>query len=1182
MLGKTKVHPTRLLARFSNPLVPPANLVKLSSLGHRIEGEIKLVPGLVVLGLSAPQLKHSDPDPAREIESAQAKLIERIRHLRESGLFDYVEPDFVQRACREPNDARYGDDTLWGLRNRGLDGGVSGADIDAARAWEITTGSTNVIVAVIDSGIRYTHRELAAQMWRNPGEIPANGIDDDGDGFTDNVFGINALNSSGDPFDDVGHGTHAAGTIGAAANDGNAHVGVAWQVRLMACKFMAADGFGITSDAIRCIDFAVRKGVRIINASWESGAFSRSLFDAIDQARNKGVLFVTAAGNERGDLDLSPAYPAGYELDNIISVASLDRRNQLASFSNFGQRNVHLGAPGAEIYSTYAHSDSGYWTLSGTSAAAPYVSGVAALILARSNGALLPEIRNRILATVVPVESLRDKARTAGRLNAFLALTASSDGNLEWTVTPQNGTEVRAGATLPIQVTVTDVAAVTNAVVSARIDGTGEVLILRNDDGEPNSGFNDATYRARLAAPNAVGPLTLRLRVAAPEKNPLEGVLVYSVIAPPDNDDFAKAPRLPVSGGVFVVTNKLATLEADEPLHAQAPTPAGSVWWQWSPSNRTSVIVDSAGSSFDTVLAVYTNATLQTLKEVASTDDSDGRKQGYVVFDAVPGVTYFIAVAGYSARDLGTIHLRVQPFGAPDERTPEVRIVSPLSGLTLSDPANSRVVIAGTAFDPEPNASGVEEVLVRVNSNSASRAFGTTNWSSTNVLEVGENSVQVAAVDFSRNVSPTRSLTVFYRPLLSPNDLLANSTELVGRKGVVKADNAAATSEFGEPIHARAGGGKSVWWSYQPTSDGLLTLSTDGSSFDTVMGLYSGNRVTNLIWIAENGDVRGGASFSEIRQAVKAFETYRIAVDGLGSNSGTINLAYTFTPARVHRLHLTASPGGAVVPGSGWYVDRARVMVTAASSPNYQFDRWEGSLSALAETLFVVMTNNIELTARFRPYEFTDGFESGELKKLQWQNSGAELWTVQDQTVSFGRFAARSGVIRDGQSSALTVVETCRAGIGSFMVRVSSEAGWDFLEFHLNGLRIQRWSGEADWVSFEFPVPEGVNIFEWRYSKDAGGTSAGQDAAFLDNLELPLHVPNDARTPAYLQIESLPSDRFLIHALGQIKQQYRIQRSDDLRTWTTLSTLVATNGAFRIVEAALSNGPVRFYRAVAP
>ena len=182
------------------------------------------------------------------------------------------------------------------------------------------------------------------------GEIPGNGIDDDGDGYVDNVFGINTITGSGDPMDDAGHGTHVAGTIGAAANDINGHVGVAWNVKLMACKFLPGANGGRNGDVIKCIDFAVSKGARILNNSWGGGGPSQALFDAIARARDRGVLFVAAAGNGGEDgvadnNDAAPHYPSSYAVDNIISVAALDRRDQLTSFSNYGLSSVHLGAP---------------------------------------------------------------------------------------------------------------------------------------------------------------------------------------------------------------------------------------------------------------------------------------------------------------------------------------------------------------------------------------------------------------------------------------------------------------------------------------------------------------------------------------------------------------------------------------------------------------------------------------------------------------------------------------------------------------------------------------------------------------------------------------------------------------------------------------------------------------------
>ena len=164
-----------------------------------------------------------------------------------------------------------------------------------SKAWDVTTGSTDVLVAVIDTGIRYTHQELRNQMWVNPDEIADNGIDDDGDGYVDNVHGIDVINNDGDPMDDHGHGTHCAGTIGASANDGYAHVGVAWNVRLMGCKFLSAQGSGYTSGAVECIDFAVAKGAKVLSNSWGGGGFSQSLYDAIKRAQDAGVLFIAGA-----------------------------------------------------------------------------------------------------------------------------------------------------------------------------------------------------------------------------------------------------------------------------------------------------------------------------------------------------------------------------------------------------------------------------------------------------------------------------------------------------------------------------------------------------------------------------------------------------------------------------------------------------------------------------------------------------------------------------------------------------------------------------------------------------------------------------------------------------------------------------------------------------------------------
>ncbi len=280
---------------------------------------------------------------------------ELINILRKDPNVELVSPNYIYRAFAVPNDPRFGD--LWGLNNTGQTGGTPDADIDAPEAWNTTTGSSSVVIAVIDTGVDYTHEDLAANMWVNPGENCTNGIDDDGNGYVDDCYGIDTANNDSDPMDDNGHGTHVAGTIAAVGNNGVGVTGVNWSAKIMALKFLAADGSGSTAGAIECIEYAVNmkiKGVNVvaINASWGGPNFDPLLRDAIAAAGDAGILFVAAAGNEGNDNDSTPSYPASYDLPNIISVAATDHNDQLATFSNYGATSVDLAAPGVDILST--------------------------------------------------------------------------------------------------------------------------------------------------------------------------------------------------------------------------------------------------------------------------------------------------------------------------------------------------------------------------------------------------------------------------------------------------------------------------------------------------------------------------------------------------------------------------------------------------------------------------------------------------------------------------------------------------------------------------------------------------------------------------------------------------------------------------------------------------------------
>ena len=320
-----------------------------------------------------------------------------------------------------PNDPQF--EEQWALSNIGQDGGKKDADISALQAWDKTQGSDKVVVAVLDSGVDYTHQDLAANIWTRPDSVPQ--YTDEELGTFNDEHGFDAADNSGDPMDDNGHGTHCAGIIGAEGNNDEGISGINWNVSIMPLKFLGRGGFGTTKDAIESINYAIdrkQKGVnvRVISASWGSTSYSKALEDTIRAANDAGILFVAAAGNNGTSNDKSPHYPSNYNLPNVISVAATDRNDQLTSFSNFGIKTVHIAAPGKDILSTWLNSD--YREASGTSMATPYVSGVAGLILANEPNLTVEQLRTRILSSVDKIESLNGKVESGGRLNAAKAL----------------------------------------------------------------------------------------------------------------------------------------------------------------------------------------------------------------------------------------------------------------------------------------------------------------------------------------------------------------------------------------------------------------------------------------------------------------------------------------------------------------------------------------------------------------------------------------------------------------------------------------------------------------------------------------------------------------------------------------------------------------------------------------
>ncbi len=339
---------------------------------------------------------------------------------------EFSEPDFIikldedTQAKRWPNDPYFRQKLLWGLHNTGQRSGRWDADIDAPEAWgrRNGTGSRNVIVAVIDSGVDRNHPDLRRNMWVNWRE-KINGRDDDGNGYVDDRYGWDFVYNDNDPMDYNSHGTHVAGTIGAVSNNRRGVTGVAWQVRIMALRFLDANGSGSTSNAIKAINYSTRKRAHISNNSWGGGGYSVALKRAITRYAGKGGLFIAAAGNSSSNNDRSPHYPSNYNNINILAVAATDNRDQLASFSNYGIRSVDVAAPGVDILSTEPFGRYGY--KSGTSMAAPHVAGVAALVKARHPNWGYYKIKQRIMWSGDWRRSLKWKVKTKKRVNAYKA-----------------------------------------------------------------------------------------------------------------------------------------------------------------------------------------------------------------------------------------------------------------------------------------------------------------------------------------------------------------------------------------------------------------------------------------------------------------------------------------------------------------------------------------------------------------------------------------------------------------------------------------------------------------------------------------------------------------------------------------------------------------------------------------
>jgi len=395
-------HPTRILVKFVEGTPADARADAIAMVGGVSEMQYTLVPGLEAINTA--------------VGAAAAVLM-----LQGLPFIEFAEPDFVVHTTANPNDPLFA--FQWGLHNTGQNiqgfNGVVDADIDGPEGWDLHTGSATVVIAIIDTGTSYTHVDLAGNIWINTDEIPNNGIDDDGNGYIDDIRGWDALGNDNDPNDTDGHGTHTAGTVGAVGNNGVGVSGVMWDCQLMPLRFIGPGG-GLISDAIEALNYAVNNGARISNNSWGNYGFSSALSSAISSAQAAGHLFVAAAGNDNNNNNSFPFYPASYTHSNIISVAATNNRDLRYAFSNYGSTSVDLGAPGEDIASTWPGNQ--YVYLTGTSMAGPHVAGVAGLLWAQNPAWTYTQVKDRLMTTVRTIGALSGIIVTGGVVNAAAAL----------------------------------------------------------------------------------------------------------------------------------------------------------------------------------------------------------------------------------------------------------------------------------------------------------------------------------------------------------------------------------------------------------------------------------------------------------------------------------------------------------------------------------------------------------------------------------------------------------------------------------------------------------------------------------------------------------------------------------------------------------------------------------------
>jgi len=635
-----------------------------------------------------------------------------VARLRATGRYLYVEPDYVRHGlATAPNDPQF--PAQWALHNTGANGGIAGADIDAEGGWGVITSTigSKALVAILDSGALTTHQDLTGDLWVNPTPGTTTSFSDGGSdnvSETDSLYGLNAVAMTGLPTDDLGHGTHVSGIAGAVGNNGLGVSGVAWSTQMMELKFIDSTDSGSTSDELPCIEYAIAHKVTVINASFGDTTFSEAEMDAIHAAGGAGIIFVCAAGNAGENADISPFFPTDYPLDNIIAVGATDNRDQPASFSNYGSGSVELFAPGDNILSTYFSSDSSYGYLSGTSMAAPFVTGTVALLQAKFPNDTYRETINRVLNSVDLIPALAGRAQTGGRLNLAAALSTAAStppndtfatrttlvgldpytrsNNADAPLTPELGTPALASGTghslwwqwtapndAEVEIDTSGTgggdypggstyATALGVYTGTTLGGLTPVQTSLNFGTEPVESGNGATESYSEVSFHTTAGVTYQINVQG--QAGASGQTILAINTTPDYDSIA-TPRVLTGPSVAVLdANVNATRSSGEPT-ILGHSGGHSLWYAWTAAKTGPAQLSAYSYDFIPMAAVYTGTTYSNLALVsaaaggAMVGTSTDTSSCLCSFQAVAGTTYLFTVDGTDSNQIGEFTLTV-------------------------------------------------------------------------------------------------------------------------------------------------------------------------------------------------------------------------------------------------------------------------------------------------------------------------------------------------------------------------------------------------------------------------------------------------------------------------------------------------------------------------------------------